>query len=117
MAGRSANGPRTDGARITAEVPANSPAYAAGIDEGDAITQVAGERTGSAEDVNAAISRRRPGDRVSITYIDRAGVPRTANVTLVENPHLEIVAVEAAGGSLTQAQRTFRERWLNSQVR
>jgi predicted metalloprotease with PDZ domain len=109
--------PRTDGARITAEVPANSPAYAAGIDEGDAITQVAGERTGSAEDVNAAISRRRPGDRVSITYIDRAGVPRTANVTLVENPHLEIVAVEAAGGSLTQAQRTFRERWLNSQAR
>ena len=109
--------PRTDGARITAEVPANSPAYAAGIDEGDAITQVAGERTGSAEDVNAAISRRRPGDRVSITYLDRAGVSRTANVTLVENPHLEIVAVEAAGGSLTQAQRTFRERWLNSQAR
>jgi predicted metalloprotease with PDZ domain len=109
--------PRTDGARVTAEVPANSPAYAAGIDEGDAITQVAGERTGSAEDVNAAISRRRPGDHVPITYIDRAGVPRTANVTLVENPHLEIVAVEAAGGSLTLAQRTFRERWLNSQAR
>ncbi len=109
--------PRTDGARVTGEAPANSPAYAAGIDEGDAITQVAGERTGSAEDVNAAISRRHPGDRVSITYLDRAGVSRTANVTLVENPHLEIVAVEAAGGSLTQAQRTFRERWLNSQVR
>ena len=109
--------PRTDGARVTVEVPANSPAYAAGIDEGDAITQVAGERTGSAEDVNAAISRRRPGDRVAITYVDRAGVSRTANVTLVENPHLEIVAVEASGGSLTQAQRTFRERWLNSQAR
>jgi S1-C subfamily serine protease len=109
--------PRTDGARITAEVPANSPAYAAGIDEGDAITQVAGERTGSAEDVNSAIGRRRPGDRISITYIDRAGVSRTATVTLAENPHLEIVAAEAAGGSLTPAQRAFRERWLNSQVR
>jgi len=109
--------PRTDGARITAEVPANSPAYAAGIDEGDAITQVAGERTGSAEDVNSAIGRRRPGDRISITYIDRAGVSRTATVTLAENPHLEIVAAEAAGGSLTPAQRAFRERWLNSQIK
>ena len=37
--------------------------------------------------------------------------------TLAENPHLEVVAVEAAGGSLTPAQRTVRERWLNSQVR
>jgi predicted metalloprotease with PDZ domain len=109
--------PRTEGARLTEPPPANSPAYAAGIDEGDAITQVAGERTGSAEDVNNAISRRRPGDRISITYVDRAGATRTANVTLAENPHLEIVAAEATGGSLTAAQRSFRERWLNSQAR
>jgi predicted metalloprotease with PDZ domain len=109
--------PRTDGGRIVGAVPANSPAYAAGIDEGDAITQVGSERTASAEDVSNAISRRRPGDRVAITFVDRAGVTRTANVTLAENPHLDIVAVEAAGGSLTPPQRAFRERWLNSQVR
>jgi len=109
--------PRTDGARIVGEVLANSPAYAAGLDEGDAITHVGNDRTGSADDVNNAIGRRRPGDRISITFLDRAGVTRTANVTLAENPHLEIVAAEAAGGSLTPAQRTFRDRWLNSQVR
>ena len=107
----------TDGARVSAQAPANSPAYDAGIDEGDTITQVAGQRTSSAEEVNTAINRRRPGDRISITYVDRAGVTKTASVTLVENPHVEIVAVEAAGGSLTPAQRTFREHWLGSQVR
>ena len=109
--------PRTDGARIVGEVPSNSPAYAAGLDEGDAITQVGNERTGSADDVSNAIGRRRPGDRISITFVDRAGVSRTATVTLVENPHIEIVAAESAAGSLTPAQRAFRDRWLNSQVR
>jgi predicted metalloprotease with PDZ domain len=108
--------PRTDGARIVGEVPANSPAYAAGLDEGDAITQIGNERTGSADDVSNAIGRRRPGDRIAITFVDRAGVSRTATVTLVENPHLEVVAAES-GGSLTPAQRAFRDRWLNSQVR
>jgi len=109
--------PRTDGARVTEPVPSNSPAWAAGIDEGDAITQVAGDRTSSAEDVANAVARRRPGDRLSITYVDRAGVSRTSTITLAENPHLEIVAVESAGGSLTSAQRAFRERWLATQVR
>jgi predicted metalloprotease with PDZ domain len=109
--------PRTDGGRIVGAVTANSPAYAAGIDEGDAITQVGNEGTGSAEDVSNAISRRRPGDRVTITFVDRAGVTHTSAVTLAENPHLDIVAVEATGGSLTPAQHAFRDRWLNSQVK
>jgi len=109
--------PRTSGAQVAAEVQANSPAYAAGLDQGDTITQVGNERINSAEEINAAISRRRPGDRVSIVYIDRGGVPRTANVTLIENPHLEVVPVESAGGSPTGAQRAFRDRWLNSQIR
>src|SRR6185369_10997963 len=108
--------PRTGGAQVAAEVPANSPAYAAGIDQGDTITQVGSERTSSAEEVSAAISRRRPGDRISVAYVDRGGVPRTATVTLIENPHLEVVPVESAGGSLTPAQRAFRDRWLNSQI-
>jgi predicted metalloprotease with PDZ domain len=109
--------PRVDGARITEQAPANSPAWAAGIDEGDAITQVGGDRTSSAEDVSNAIARRRPGDRISITVVDRAGVTRTTNATLAENPHLEVVPVETVGGSLMATQRAFRERWLSSQVR
>jgi hypothetical protein len=48
---------------------------------------------------------------VNVTYVDRTGATRSVAVTLVENPHLEIVDT----GSLTPAQRAFRDRWLSAQ--
>ena len=96
-------------------VPANSPAYAAGLDQDDTVTQIAGERVTSAEAVNTVISRHRPGERVTIAYIDRTGATRTSSLVLAENPHVDVAAVESAGGSLTSAQRAFRDRWLKSQ--
>jgi predicted metalloprotease with PDZ domain len=101
---------RGDGAHIV-EITANSPAYAAGLDHDDVVTQIGGDRVASTEEANAAISRRKPGDRVNVTYVDRTGATRSVAVTLVENPHLEIVDA----GSLTPAQRAFRDRWLSAQ--
>ena len=72
---------RTDGGHIS-EVPANSPAYAAGLDRDDTVTQIGGDRVTSQEEANAAISRRKPGDRVSVNYIDRAGASKSTPVTL-----------------------------------
>ena len=106
---------RTDGARIGALVPSNAPAYAAGIDQDDTLTQFAGERVSSAEAVSAVLGRHRPGDRVTIVYIDRSGVSKTGTVVLAENPHVDVVPIESTGASLTSAQRTFRDRWLKSQ--
>ena len=106
---------RGDGARVGAVVPANSPAYAAGIDQDDTLTQIAGERVTSAEAVNTVLSRHRPGERVTIAYIDRTGASRTSSVVLAENPHVDVTAVESTGGSLSSAQRAFRDRWLKSQ--
>jgi predicted metalloprotease with PDZ domain len=106
---------RGDGARVGAVVPANSPAYAAGIDQDDTLTQIAGERVTSAEAVNTVISRHRPGEHVTIAYVDRTGASRTSSVVLAENPHVDVTAVESAGGSLSSAQRAFRDRWLRSQ--
>jgi predicted metalloprotease with PDZ domain len=103
---------RGDGAHIV-EITANSPAYGAGLDHDDVVTQIGGDRVASTEEANAAISRRKPGDRVNVTYVDRTGATRSVAVTLVENPHLEIVDA----GSLTPAQRAFRDRWLGSQTR
>jgi predicted metalloprotease with PDZ domain len=107
---------RSDGARIGALVPANAPAYAAGIDQDDTLLQIAGERVTSTEAVNIVLSRHRPGERVTIVYVDRTGATKTAPIVLAENPHVDVVAVEAAGGSLTPAQRAFRDRWLKSQL-
>jgi predicted metalloprotease with PDZ domain len=106
---------RSDGARIGALVPAGAPAYAAGIDQDDTLLQIAGERVTSPETVNIVLGRHRPGERVMIVYVDRTGVKKTAPIVLAENPHVDVVAIEAAGGSLTPAQRTFRDRWLRSQ--
>jgi hypothetical protein len=33
-------------------------------------------------------------------------------VALEEDPRIEIVPIEAAGGSLTSAQKQFREGWI-----
>ena len=103
---------RVDGGHIS-EVSAGSPAYAAGLDRDDTVTQVAGDRVASLEEVNAAFSRKKAGDRVSVTYIDRAGVSKSTTVTLAENPHLEIV--DAA--SMTAEQRAFRDAWLSSHAK
>ena len=72
-----------------------------------------GERVRSAGDVDAVLRRHKPGDRVPTTFVDRTGVPKTAGVTLAEDPHLDVVPIEyAGGGALTSAQKAFRERWL-----
>jgi PDZ domain-containing secreted protein len=76
------------------------------------VTQVGGERISSHEEANAVISRRKPGDRLPVSYIDRSGAPRQTTMTLVENPHLEIVAVP----SPTSGQRAFRQQWLGSRA-
>ena len=103
---------RTDGGHVL-EVPAGSPAYIAGLDRDDTVTQVGGDRITSQEEANAVIGRRKPGDKVPVTYVDRSGASKSATVTLAENPHLEIVEA----GSLTPAQRAFREAWLHSRTR
>jgi predicted metalloprotease with PDZ domain len=107
---------RGDGLRVSGVVPANSPAYAAGIDQDDTLTQLAGERVSTPDAVNTVLNRHRPGERISIAYIDRAGATRSATIVLAENPHVDVVPAENAGSSLSAAQKTFRDRWLRSQV-
>ncbi len=106
---------RSEGARIEAVVAPGSPAYAAGLDQDDTLLQIAGERVTSAEAINTVISRHRPGERVPIVYVDRQGASKTGSVMLAEDPHVEVVTIEAAKGTLTPAQRAFRDRWLKSQ--
>jgi predicted metalloprotease with PDZ domain len=103
---------RNGGVRITTLVAPAAPAYAAGLDQDDEIRQVDGERIASAEALNALIQRRKPGERIEVVYADRSGAAKTAGVVLAEDPHQEVVALEASGGALTPAQRAFREAWL-----
>jgi hypothetical protein len=63
--------------------------------------------------VTAILSRHKPGDILTVSYVDRTGETVTGRVALQEDPALEIVPIESAGGQLTAAQRSFRERWLH----
>jgi predicted metalloprotease with PDZ domain len=90
------------------------PAYAAGIDQDDEIRSVDGQAIGSGEALNAVLLGHKPGERVEVRFVDRSGAAKTATVSLAEDPHVEVAPVEAAGGSMTPAQKTFRDAWLGS---
>jgi predicted metalloprotease with PDZ domain len=102
------------GLRLRTAPLANTPAYAAGLDAGDEVRELAGARVATAEDLNAELRRHKPGDRVTVAYTDRAGTTRTATMTLGEDPSVEIVTVEATGAPLTPEQRAFRSAWLTA---
>jgi predicted metalloprotease with PDZ domain len=106
--------PKDGRVRIAGAVAPGSPAYAAGLERDDEIRRVEGAAVNNPQDLFAILSRHRPGDRVRVSYLDRDEVEKSATVVLAEDPHLELVAVEATGGVLTPAQRMFRERWLGA---
>jgi putative serine protease PepD len=72
------------GARI-AEVRAGTPADDGGLQAGDVVTAVNGERVSSGDDLRRAIDAREPGDAVSLT-VRRDGETRTLRVTLASRP-------------------------------
>jgi predicted metalloprotease with PDZ domain len=103
---------QTGGLRLATAPLANTPAYAAGLDLGDELRELNGTKIGSGNEVTATLMRHKPGDRVSVAYTDRAGMPKTVTITLAEDPRLELVPIEASGGSLTPDQKAFRRSWL-----
>lgn len=98
---------------ILADTPrANTPLYRAGLDVGDELRLVDGAKVSFPDDVAAVLRRHRPGDVISVQYVDRTGVPRTVKVTLEEDPAVGLVAIESTGKTLTSAQAAFRAAWL-----
>ena len=99
------------GLRVSALVAPGWPIYAAGIDEGDVLQQVDGQRLNGEGDLTIVLQRHQPGDTIAVVFVDRSGAAKTARVKLGEDPHIDVVANDAA---LTPAQKEFRERWLGS---
>jgi predicted metalloprotease with PDZ domain len=93
-----------------------TPAYQAGLGEGDVIVTLDGMAVKSVDDVTRIVSTKRPGTRVSGT-VRRHGRERTVDITLAADPRQELVTVEQTGGTLTPAQKQFRDAWLRSRVK
>jgi predicted metalloprotease with PDZ domain len=103
------------GGTITTLLPWGSPAFAAGLDQGDVIVDVDGKAM-APKVLQAALTMKKPGDTLVVTYKRRGGTPGTATIVLKEDPATETVPVESAGGTLTPAQQAFRDGWLGSRA-
>ena len=65
----------------------------------------------SAGDIDGVLRRRMPGDTIPIVF-ERRGALVSGSLALEEDPALEVVPAERAGGAFTGAQRAFRDAWL-----
>jgi predicted metalloprotease with PDZ domain len=106
---------KPDALRVAAPTLTGSPAYAAGLDQGDELLSVAGVALTSPEDLPKALAEHKPGDEVELVF-KRRGQDVHAKATLTEDPRLEVVPVEKSGGTLTDTQKRFRDAWLGSKV-
>jgi S1-C subfamily serine protease len=63
-----------------------SPAANAGVTAGSVITSVSGQAVGAPQTLHTALSKFRPGDTVSLTWVTPSGQHKTASMTLKEGP-------------------------------
>jgi predicted metalloprotease with PDZ domain len=89
-----------------------TPAYQAGLDRGDEIKQMDGTPLSAPGDVAAVLRRHRPGDTITVQYVDRTGQPTVTRVVLQEDPAFDLRTIESTGRTLTSAQAAFRAAWL-----
>jgi predicted metalloprotease with PDZ domain len=104
------------GVRIASGVPFGSPAYQAGLERDDVILSLGSMRVTTPLDVDRVVSMRKPGDPLTVTF-DRRGQAVSSVIQLIEDPRTEVVPVERAERPLTDAERRFRDGWLNSAAR
>jgi S1-C subfamily serine protease len=76
---------RRPGATVTGAQP-GSPAAGAGLGYGDVITALGATPVRSSTDLTSALVRYRPGEAVSIHWVDSAGVAHSTTVTLATGP-------------------------------
>lgn len=71
----------SSGALVSAAPLSGTPAASAGITKGSVITKVGGSSVTSADTLGTAVKSHKPGDRVSVTWVNTSG-SHTATVTL-----------------------------------
>ncbi|MDN3587809.1 PDZ domain-containing protein [Pedobacter aquatilis] len=105
-----------DGKAIVPQTLTGTPAYAAGLDFGATLLTIDSVEIKDQAALNKVTDAHKPGDVVEVTY-SYYGENKTTKLTFTENPILEIVSIEKTGGSLTKEMQSFRDNWLNSQIK
>jgi predicted metalloprotease with PDZ domain len=105
-----------EGYAITSNTVQGTPLYDAGIDAGDVILTADGTSIKDGAALAEVVAAKHPGDKIKLTYRNRTG-EHEAEVSLKEDPTLEIVTYEKAGKTLTKDQEAFRNSWLSTKVK
>lgn len=74
------------GGAVVRQVLPDTPARRAGLVSGDVITAVDGVPINSASNLSDIMDQHHPGDTITLSWIDRGGVPRSAPVVLAAGP-------------------------------
>jgi predicted metalloprotease with PDZ domain len=111
--GPGAAGPTTAGVRVPGLVNWGTPAFQAGIEEGDVITAADGKPIAMTEDWQNAVRSHKPGDTMAVEF-NRHGTILKTTIAVVEDPTVEVVSLESTGATLSADQRMMREGWLAS---
>jgi len=109
-----ASGPT--GAVVLRAAQANTPAYDAGLGEGDVIVSIGAAPVRGPGDVNRMVDGAKPGDRLDVTYV-RAGKEHKATIVLRADPGRELVTRESLGEKATAEQLRMRASWLGSRAK
>jgi S1-C subfamily serine protease len=75
----------TAGVPVDATIP-NTPAGNSALTEGDVITSINGETVNTTSDIAKVLQAFRPGDSVSIGYVNVNGTSSTLSLTLISGP-------------------------------
>lgn len=78
------------------DVVDDSPAQQAGLESGDVIVEVNGDRVVGSREFQFEIANMRPGEDVNLTFI-RNGERQSVDLTLAQRPTDEVAAVENGG--------------------
>jgi len=90
------------------------PLYVAGLSRGDSILTIDGKEVTGVEQINEMLDRHKPGDNVSIVFVQRLQ-ERTATITLEEVRKVEVIPAERIDdGTLSASAGKRRDAWLRS---
>jgi predicted metalloprotease with PDZ domain len=104
---------REEATRVGSLVAFGTPAFAAGLEQGDVITSFGGVAFTT---LPAALKDRKPGEPVAVEFRRPSGEVVTSAITLAEDPAWEAATIESTGATLTPEQKTFREAWVGSKA-
>jgi S1-C subfamily serine protease len=84
--GGSPGTPATRSGALVCQAYPGTPAARAGLGTGDVITSVNGQAVSNATSLSTIMRRYRPGDTISVTWVDTSGQRHTASITLTAGP-------------------------------